>query len=207
MARKSGNLFSSLVTVVVLAAVALAVIYFFFPDLSSQILGTNWRSEDIELPSAELPEFSADAGQVAGMFSDDEDEPAEPKQDTEQTASQSDNDAGDSQLDQAARQLQQKLEDTGITEEQIDNVLDQLDRESIMAAAQEAMSSGGDLVEGFVNSLDERIDFGKLDTQKLKDALSQKMEELDFAQTMELMGEFTSGGIESLESTIRELFE
>jgi hypothetical protein len=192
---------------VVLAAVALAVIYFFFPDLSSQILGTNWRSEDIELPSAELPEFSADAGQVAGMFSDDEDEPAEPKQDTEQTASQSDNDAGDSQLDQAARQLQQKLEDTGITEEQIDNVLDQLDRESIMAAAQEAMSSGGDLVEGFVNSLDERIDFGKLDTQKLKDALSQKMEELDFAQTMELMGEFTSGGIESLESTIRELFE
>jgi hypothetical protein len=196
MARKSGNFFSSLVTVVVLAALALAVIYFFFPDLSTQILGTNWQSEDIELPSVGLPEISADTGQVAGVFSDDEDKNAEPAQQTD-----------DTQLQQAARQLQQELADTGITEEQIDDVLEQLDTQSIMAAAQEAMSSGGDLVKGFVDSLDERIDFGKLDTQELKDALSQKLDELDFAERMELMGEFTQGGIESLESTIRELFE
>lgn len=196
MARKSGNLFSSLITVIVLAAVVLAVIYFFFPDLSTQILGTNWQSEDIELPSVGLPEISADTAQVTGMFSDDEDKSADSTRQTD-----------DTQLEQATRQLQQELADTGITEEQIDDVLEQLDTQSIMAAAQEAMSSGGDLVKGFVDSLDERIDFGKLDTQELKDALSQKLDELDFAERMELMGEFTQGGIESLESTIRELFE
>jgi hypothetical protein len=207
MARKSGNLFSSLITVIVLAAVALAVIYFFFPDLSSQILGTNWQSEDIELPSVGLPEISADTAQVAGMFADDQNEPVGSNQAPDPVEPQTDEDAENTSIEQTAKELQQQLGDAGITEEQIDDVLEQLDTQSIMAAAQEAMSSGGDLVEGFVDSLDERIDFGMLDTQELKDALSQKLDELDFAERMELMGEFTSGGIESLESTIRELFE
>jgi hypothetical protein len=217
MARKSGNIISSILSVAALALIALAVIFFFFPDLSENILGTSWNPEEVSMPAPIAEAVDAAQKQETSRSVPPDDEGAPDTQPTDDAVTPEDEpdpepaveDSGSisSQLEAAGDDLSQRLNESGVTDEQIDEVISQLDRESIMAAAQQAMQSGGDLVENFVDSLDQRIDFGNLDTEVLKKTLGEKFDQLDFSQTMQLMGEFTQGGIESLESTIREMFE
>lgn len=94
--------------------------------------------------------------------------------------------------------LSSEMQRSGASREEIQKVFDQLDTETLRAAAEDAVSSGSDAVNSFVESLDEKIDFGTLDTSTIKDALRRSVKDIDFSAATGLMRDAFSKGIENL---------
>lgn len=101
--------------------------------------------------------------------------------------------------------IKNSYQDSGASEEEIEKVLSQLDRETLTNAAEKALKSGRDGVSTFVDTLDESIDFGQLDTDVVKQQLESIVSEIDFSEAMGLMREYLKGGFESLEVVLEDL--
>ena len=159
-ARKGGGCLQSLISVILILVAIIAVLYFFFPDLSERYLGMSMRR-----PATSSADITQD---LQGMFDD------------------------------LYASLSSEMQRSGASREEIQKVFDQLDTGTLRAAAEDAMSSGSDAVGSFVESLDEKIDFGTLDTSVIKDALKRSVKDIDLSAATGLMREALSKGIGNL---------
>lgn len=114
---------------------------------------------------------------------------------------------GENLLEEVLQNIESSYRRSGATDEEIEQVLRQVDRDSLLKAADEAMRSGGNAVDTFVESLDETVDFGGLDTDILKQQLSETVERVDFTKAMKVLSEYVEGGMDDLEKVIKTMTE
>lgn len=156
--------FTSFISVLAVGVISVAVIYFFFPDLSEELLGTTWQREEYTLRSEEPEEGAEEVTQdIEGAF-----------------------------------------EQSGADRQEIEQVLSQIDPETLTEAASEALISGEEAARVFIDKLDESIDLGDLDRQVLEEKLQESFDAVDFSQAAELLREYAERGFENLEQAAGE---
>ena len=75
MARGRNGMVSGVISVLILALAALAVIYFFFPDLSVSVLGTSWKVPEYRVTDEQRrEELAGDVGEALADSGADEQE-------------------------------------------------------------------------------------------------------------------------------------
>lgn len=98
-------------------------------------------------------------------------------------------------------------EESGVTTDQINDVIQQIDKDAMLEAVNEAIKSGANAVDVFVDTLDEAIDFGDLDTDILKQQLNDSVKNIDFSDAVMILKEYMKGGFDNLEIVVKELLD
>lgn len=98
-------------------------------------------------------------------------------------------------------------EESGVTTDQINDVIQQIDKDAMLEAVNEAIKSGANAVDVFVDALDESIDFGDLDTDILKQQLNEGVKDIDFSDAVMILKEYIRGGFDNLEIVVKELLD
>ncbi|MGM0431991.1 MAG: hypothetical protein ACQEQU_04700 [Spirochaetota bacterium] len=159
--------FTSFISVLAVGVVTVAAIYFFFPDLSQELLGTKWEREEYALTAE-------DSGEAA---------------------------------EEVTQDIEQAFEESGADRQDIEEVLSQIDPETLTQAASEALISGEEAAKVFIEKLDESIDLGGLDRQVLEEKLQESFEGIDFSQAAELLREYAERGFENLEQAAGDMVQ
>ncbi len=103
--------------------------------------------------------------------------------------------------------IKSSYEKSGATASEIDKVLNQIEKDDLIKASNEAIKSGANAVDTFVDSLEDTIDFGDLDTNILKNQLDSLMNDVDFSDVMNILKEYVQGGFDGLEVVVKDLVE
>ncbi len=101
--------------------------------------------------------------------------------------------------------IKSSYEKSGATADEIDNVLNQIKKDDLINASNEAIKSGANAIDTFVDSLEDTIDFGDLDTNILKNQLDSLMGDVDFSDVMSILKEYVQGGFGDLELVVKDL--
>jgi hypothetical protein len=103
--------------------------------------------------------------------------------------------------------IEKSYQSAGATEQEISAVFEQVDRQVLIDAANKAVKSGSNAADAFVQALDEHVDFGSLDTDILKQHLSEALDTIDFADAMSMLSTYLKGGVDGLEVVIKDVLE
>lgn len=117
------------------------------------------------------------------------------------------NDQLNEAADELISEMSQALKDSGASKEDVQRVISQLDAETLKDAASEALRSGKNSVETFVDRLDKQIDFGSIDTSVVKDQLIKSASEIDFQAAFSTIQSSLENGLESLADSLKKALD
>lgn len=159
---KNKSFFRSLFTLIVLAAVAFAVVYFFIPEQSEKYFGISWESR------------SATGNEV------------------------------DEAVENVLESISEAMDEAGATKDDIDEALSKIDVEDLKEAIEIAAADGKDAIGAFVDSISDKIDFGSIDLEKVKNGMTEKLKEIDFSNAINLIKDNLEKGLQDLSNALKD---
>ncbi len=108
-------------------------------------------------------------------------------------------------LTEFVKNINDSYQESGVTQQEIDKVLKQVDKETLIDAANRAMKAGGDTVTNFVEILQETVNFGDMDPDILKQQLLQTVDKMDFPDAMDILKDYMQSGFDNLEIVVKDL--
>ncbi|NQT58472.1 MAG: hypothetical protein HQ557_05770 [Bacteroidetes bacterium] len=159
---KNRSFFKSLFTLIVLAGVAFAVVYFFFPEQSEKYFSISWESRsgsDTEMDAAVEDVLSSISG---------------------------------------------AMEDAGATKKEVETALSAIDTDDLKESIELAWAEGKDAVGIFVNSIADKIDFGSINLDVVKNGIVDNLNKIDFSNAMTLIKDNLEKGLKDLSKAIKD---
>ncbi len=111
-------------------------------------------------------------------------------------------DAG-KQVAESLEGLEKALSDAGVSREEIQRIMDQVDAETLERAVRDTLEKGAGSAEQLFDSLKERVDFGSVDTEEVKRFFSERTRNIDFNKAFQDLGKAIEQGLNSLSDLIR----
>ncbi len=108
-------------------------------------------------------------------------------------------------LNELLYNIKNSYERSGATADEIEYVLNQISKEDLIEASSQAIKSGANAVEAFVDTLEGTVDFGELDTNILKNQLHTVMTDVDFEDAMSIIRQYLQSGFDGLETVLKDL--
>ena len=160
---KNRSFFKSLLTLIVVAAIAFAVVYFFFPEQSEKYFSISWESRN--------------GGSDAEM---------------------------DAAIDDVLTSISGAMEDAGATKDEVEKALSEIDVDDLKEAIELALAEGKDAVGMFVNQIADKMDFGSLDLDRVKDGIADNLNKIDFSNAMNLIKDNLEKGFKDLTKAVKD---
>lgn len=161
---KNRSFFKSLFTLIVLAAIAFAVVYFFFPEQSEKYFSISWASRP--------------GGAEAEM---------------------------DEAVEEVLTSISGAMEEAGATKEEVETALSTISIEDLKEAIELAWTEGKDAVEIFVDSIGDKIDFGSIDLDIVKEGIMDNLRNIDFSNAMNVMRDNLDKGLKNLAEAVKDV--
>ena len=160
---KNRSFFKSLLTLIVVAAIAFAVVYFFFPEQSEKYFSISWESRN--------------GGSDAEM---------------------------DAAIDDVLTSISGAMEDAGATKDEVEKALSEIDVDDLKEAIELALAEGKDAVGMFVNQIADKMDFGSLDLDRIKEGIADNLDKIDFTNAMNLIKDNLEKGFKDLTKAVKD---
>ena len=146
-----------------MAAIAFAVVFFFFPEQSEKYFSISWESysggSDTEIDAAVEDVFTSISG---------------------------------------------AMEDAGATAEEVEKALSAINVDDLKESIELALAEGKDAIGIFVDSITDKIDFGSIDLDIVKNGIVDNLSKIDFSNAMTLIKDNLEKGLEDLTKAIKD---
>ena len=107
------------------------------------------------------------------------------------------------QVLRSVESLEQSLKDAGLSREEIQRVMDQVDLSVLQDITEEGIRRGVETSGEFFDLMRQRIDFSHTDIDSVRRAFQQRTQDIDFSEALEQLGRMAEQGLESLSEMIR----
>lgn len=108
------------------------------------------------------------------------------------------------QIIQSLDQLEQALSDAGVSRDEIQRIMDQVDTETLETAVQESVKTGADTAGQLFDELKKRVDFGSADTEAVRNFFAERTKDIDFSRAFRELGEVMEQGVRSFADILRD---
>lgn len=96
------------------------------------------------------------------------------------------------------------MEDAGATKDEVEKALSEIDVDDLKEAIELAWDEGKDAVGIFVNQITDKMDFGSLDLDRVKDGIADNLNKIDFSNAMNLIKDNLEKGLKDLTKAVKD---
>ena len=100
--------------------------------------------------------------------------------------------------------ISEAMDEAGATKDDIDEALSKIDVEDLKEAIEIAAADGKDAIGAFVDSISDKIDFGSIDLEKVKNGMTEKLKEIDFSNAINLIKDNLEKGLQDLSNALKD---
>ncbi|MCF7946004.1 MAG: hypothetical protein K9L24_04045 [Spirochaetia bacterium] len=107
-------------------------------------------------------------------------------------------------VSESLQELQQSLEKTGASDEEVSRVMEQLDPDTVADAVNDLKDNEDRDAEALFEELEKRVDFGMINTEEVKKRFLDEVETIDFKKAFSDLENMFEGSLESLSESLKD---